>query len=207
MGGLAVMWKHIVDCEVTGSSNNYIDVIFSERSVPCWRLTYFYGIHPHSQSLLEGFRLAIEDCELVEMDLMGGEFTWGKSKGKSNWVREKLDKGIRIMIVSRKQFRFRFENSWLKEPAFKEEMTSFWKSLPTMSILPKLLSMSSHMAKWGRRFFHKSRDKVRYQKEELSKYLNREDEARIKCYFEEREKLNDLLLNEELYWKQRAKLF
>lgn len=132
-GGLAVMWKPIVDCEVTGSSNNYIDVIFSERSVPCWRLTCFYGmperdrrqeswdllrhiagrstipwcvfgdfndllyatdkkgIHPHPQSLLEGFRSAIEDCGLVELDLMGGEFTWEKSKGKSNWVREKLD--------------------------------------------------------------------------------------------------------------------
>lgn len=279
-GGLAVMWKSNLECEVQDSSNNHIDVTFFEKSIPSWRLSCFYGmperdkrheswdllrqlavkytmpwcvfgdfndllyatdkkgVHPHPQACLEGFRLAVEDCNLVELDLVGGEFTWEKSKGKSTWVRERLDRAFAVnewwhkfplctlkvihttcsdhdpiqlslfdTTVSRKQFRFRFENSWLKEPAFKEEMANVWKSLPTMNILPKLMSMSSHMSKWGRRFFHKFRDKVRVQKEEVSKYLHREDEEGIKLYFEEREKLNELLLHEEVYWKQRAKLF
>lgn len=132
------MWKSIVECEVKDSSNNHIDVIFSEKNVPSWRLSCFYGmpererrqeswdllrqlagkdmmpwcvfgdfndllystdkkgLHPHSQACLEGFRSAVEDCNLVELDLVGGEFTWKKSKGKPTWVRERLDRAFAI---------------------------------------------------------------------------------------------------------------
>lgn len=43
---------------------------------------------------MDGFRLAIEDCGLTEVDLVGGEFTWEKSKGSPNWVRERLDRAF-----------------------------------------------------------------------------------------------------------------
>lgn len=42
------------------------------------------GQHPHPQNLFDGFRAAIDDFNLLELDLMGGEFTWEKSKGKPN---------------------------------------------------------------------------------------------------------------------------
>lgn len=196
------------------------------------------GEHSHPQALLDGFRRAIEDSNLVEMDLLGGDYTWEKSRGKSNWVREHLDRAfannewwrkfplctlrvshvtcsdhdpIQLLLfdttVSRKQFRFRFENSWLQEPSFKEKVSKFWKSLAPMNIIPKLLSTSSFMAKWGRHFFHKFRDKVKSQKEVLNSLVDREDEEGVKAYFAEKGKLNELLLQEEIYWKQRAKLF
>lgn len=38
-------------------------------------------------------------------------------------------------------------------------------------------------------------------------YVSGEDEAGVQSYFEEREKLNELLMHEEVYWKQRAKMF
>lgn len=63
------------------------------------------------------------------------------------------------------------------------------------------------MAKRGRRFFHKFREKVKKQKEVMNIYVSREDEVGVKSYFEEREKLNELLLHEEIYWKKRAKMF
>lgn len=50
------------------------------------------GEHPHPQSLLDGFHLVVKDCNLVELNLMGGKFTWEKSKDKPNWVRERLDR-------------------------------------------------------------------------------------------------------------------
>ncbi|XP_074352686.1 uncharacterized protein LOC141691832 [Apium graveolens] len=169
---------------------------------------------------------------------MGGEYTWEKSKGKSNWIRERLDRAfacnewwrkfplctlrvnhttcldhdpVLLMFfdttVSRKQFRFRFVNYWLQEPIFKEEVVKLWESLPPINIIPKLLSLSSLLAKWGKHFFHKFRDKVKSQKEVLNSLIDREDEEGVKAYFEEREKLNELLLHEETYWKQMAKLF
>lgn len=63
------------------------------------------------------------------------------------------------------------------------------------------------MTKWERQFFHKFRGKVKNQKENLHKFTDREDEKGIQAYFEEREKLNELLLHGEVYWKQRVKTF
>lgn len=52
------------------------------------------GRHPHPQNLLNGFKNAIDDCGLHEIDLIGGGFTWEKSKGTDDWVRERLDRAF-----------------------------------------------------------------------------------------------------------------
>lgn len=52
------------------------------------------GNVPHPQSLLNDFCSTIEECHLSELDLNGGSFTWEKSRGSKNWVREKLDKAF-----------------------------------------------------------------------------------------------------------------
>ncbi|XP_074342376.1 uncharacterized protein LOC141679913 [Apium graveolens] len=196
------------------------------------------GIHPHPQALFDGFRSTIEDCSISELALTGGEFTWEKSKGTPNYVRERFDRtfatdtwwhkflicnlsvihkthsdhdpiklDLAAFSFSRKQFRFRFENTWLKEQTFHEEVSMFWKGLSPTHLLPNLISVSSFMANWGRNFFHQFREKVRKQKEVLNELVNGEDEDGVKKYFEERDQFNDLLLHEEQYWKQRAKAF
>lgn len=135
---------------------------------------------------MDGFKQAIEDCLLVEVDLIGGAFTWEKSKGTTDWVRERLDRAfgteswwqlfplctlsvfhaivsdhepIKLSLVNtaitKKDFRFRFENTWLKEANFHSDVSKFWRDLPSSHLLPKLISVSSFMAKWGRNFFHK----------------------------------------------------
>lgn len=45
------------------------------------------------------------------------------------------------------------------------------------------------------------------QKEVINKLVDCVDEDNVKRYFEEKEKLHQLLLHEEIYWKQRAKVF
>lgn len=52
------------------------------------------GRHPHPQRLMDGFKSAIEDCQLTEIDLKGGKYTWEKSKETSEWVRERLDRAF-----------------------------------------------------------------------------------------------------------------
>lgn len=36
----------------------------------------------------------MEECQLPELILNGGKFTWEKSRGTHAWVREKLDRGF-----------------------------------------------------------------------------------------------------------------
>lgn len=45
------------------------------------------------------------------------------------------------------------------------------------------------------------------KKEIIDVLKNREDDDGIQLYFEEKYNLNDLMLHEEIYWKQRAKFF
>lgn len=56
-------------------------------------------------------------------------------------------------------------------------------------------------------FFHKFREKIKKQKEVLNMLVDKVDKESVKQYFEEKDKLNVLLSSEEIYWKQRAKIF
>lgn len=48
-GGLAVFWKHNVDCGIASYSNNHIDLEFKDDNVVSWRLTCFYGYPERSR--------------------------------------------------------------------------------------------------------------------------------------------------------------
>lgn len=52
------------------------------------------GRIPHPQRLLDGFKEVISDCNLAEIDLTGGNFTWEKGRDTSNWIRERLDRAF-----------------------------------------------------------------------------------------------------------------
>lgn len=58
------------------------------------------------------------------------------------------------MSLSRKYFRFKFENMWLKESGFHEEVSAIWKGLPASHFFSKLVSVSMFMAKWGKEYFY-----------------------------------------------------
>ena len=108
---------------------------------------------------------------------------------------------------SKKIFRFKYGNMWLKEPSFRKEVSEFWLDIYVVQLLPKLINVSSFMAKWGRNFFHKFRDKIKQQKKILVELVDSTEESNIQKYLAERDKLNELLMQEEAYWKQRAKYF
>ncbi|XP_074325673.1 uncharacterized protein LOC141663760 [Apium graveolens] len=242
-GGLAVLWKCSMQCEITGYSQQHIDVLFSENGHASWRLSCFYGFPDRTRrrdswDLIYGLGKVIDDCYLFEHSMSGGKFTWEKSRGSNAWVREKLDRGFAnftwwnkfpmyslkvfhtsvsdhepILLeffkadISKKTFRFRFENMWLRDPNFVKEVSDVWKTIPILHLLPKLFEISSFMACWGRSFFHKFREKVKEHKAVINRVVDCCDENSVRLYLEEKKKLNILLLQEQTYWKQRAKLF
>lgn len=186
---------------------------------------------------MEGFNSAIEDCQLSKLNLYGGNFMWEKGRGANAWVREKLDRAFATMTwwlrfplcnlkvshtscsdheplplelfytdISWKALRFRFKNIWLKEPSFVKEVTAVWE-VPNVHLLPKLIDVTSFMARWGRSFCHKYREKIKKHKTVLASLVDWTDEQSVKEYLEDRVKLNTLLLLEETYRKQRAKFF
>lgn len=52
------------------------------------------GGREHPRRFLNGFRETLQDCELLDLGFVGPKYTWEKSRGKENWVQERLDRGL-----------------------------------------------------------------------------------------------------------------
>lgn len=66
-------------------------------------------------------------------------------------------------------------------------------------LIPKQSEVSSFMARWGRSFFHKFREKFKVHKINLDRLADYTDDQSARAYLSENEKLNALLLQEEIY--------
>ncbi|XP_073019349.1 uncharacterized protein [Primulina eburnea] len=69
-------------CCITGDFN---DLLYSEDKK---------GMVEHPKWLFKGFREAVTYCALKEIPMQGYQFTWSRSRGKSNAVEEKLDRAF-----------------------------------------------------------------------------------------------------------------
>ncbi|KAJ6908857.1 hypothetical protein NC652_019960 [Populus alba x Populus x berolinensis] len=93
------------------------------------------GLHDHPHALIQGYRVAIEECQLTGIPLLAFPFTWERGRGTDHWVQERLDRAMgtgpwctelhnlttsisdhnplllvyRKQIIYRKHIRFRFE--------------------------------------------------------------------------------------------------
>ncbi|XP_074374632.1 uncharacterized protein LOC141715043 [Apium graveolens] len=52
------------------------------------------GGRPYPQTLIQGFQGVLEDCNLVDMDLVGYPFTWERGAGTADWIEVRLDRAI-----------------------------------------------------------------------------------------------------------------
>ncbi|XP_019185992.1 PREDICTED: uncharacterized protein LOC109180738 [Ipomoea nil] len=52
------------------------------------------GTHSHPEALMDGFNDALNECNLVDMGMSGGQFTWSKGHGTEAWVEERLDRAV-----------------------------------------------------------------------------------------------------------------
>jgi hypothetical protein len=52
------------------------------------------GRLPHPNWLCTGFRSAVNDCDLTDIQLEGYPFTWIKSSGTDHMIEERLDRAL-----------------------------------------------------------------------------------------------------------------
>ncbi|KAM6584602.1 hypothetical protein CsatB_011604 [Cannabis sativa] len=52
------------------------------------------GGRPYPQRLIDGFQQALNDCNLIDMELVGHPFTWEKGRGSRNWIEVRLDRAL-----------------------------------------------------------------------------------------------------------------
>ncbi|XP_060959451.1 uncharacterized protein LOC133030657 [Cannabis sativa] len=52
------------------------------------------GGRKYPDRLIEGFLKALDDCNLIDMPLLGYPFTWEKGRNSTEWIEERLDKAL-----------------------------------------------------------------------------------------------------------------
>ncbi|GAU36575.1 hypothetical protein TSUD_362450 [Trifolium subterraneum] len=103
-------------------------------------------------------------------------------------------------------YSFRFENSWLKESHLEDLVVEGWGGRENLKVVDRVKRCANKLQRWGKR------KRVRF-KEEIDECVRRMNELRgnqdgeVSLQYQElSEKHVTLLIQEEGYWKQRAKM-
>ncbi|GAU32650.1 hypothetical protein TSUD_218990 [Trifolium subterraneum] len=220
-GDLAVFWKDSGKCHVLNYTRNFINMIVEDEQWGEWRLTCYYGypersrrrsswdllrdlgnmssipwciigdfndllsqadkkgIHPHPNGLCMGFRQAVSDCDLTDIPIEGHPFTWIKSRGTPHVIEERLDRAM----ASTSLLQLFPQNSWLKEPDLEDVVVEGWGGRENLEVVDRVTRCANKLQRWGKK------KRVRF-KEEIDECVRHAT----------------LLIQEEGYWKQRAKM-
>ncbi|XP_073137676.1 uncharacterized protein [Henckelia pumila] len=195
------------------------------------------GRLPHPPSLISGFRETVTACGLIDLGMKGHMFTWEKSQGTFNFVEERLDRAMatsswlnlfnnavvhNIEVVSSdhcalflksKSFtidrtrKFRFKNFWLLEPDCREVIQNSWDKGMGMDIQHHIATSGKDLFSWGEEVILKFKSRINHCRDQIKHLKQRWFLGVDQCIIDFRYKLNSLLAQEELFWKQRSKLF
>lgn len=111
-----------------------------------------------------------------------------------------------------KKKRFRFEEVWLQDEEFKRLVEKGWARPvgddPCSSICGKILHTRNMLLEWSHARFGKLKQDIEMTRAQLAVFFDRSFSAPPTAERLALEsKLNDLLQQEQIFWKQRAKVF
>lgn len=180
----------------------------------------------------------MEDCELVDFELKGYQFTWERGRVTNSWVEACLDKALvnyswidmfkearlsnieltnsdhcplflepEVQVFSQCINRFKFENSWLREPMCEQLVRSVWDEYGNGNIQMKISKCGDVLADWGKEITGCFKERLKRCKARMKELRRQRDVVSLKLYEEEKQNFYEILNQKECFWKQRAKQF
>ncbi|PNX97372.1 ribonuclease H, partial [Trifolium pratense] len=111
-----------------------------------------------------------------------------------------------LMIRNGRTYTFRFENIWLKEDDVDEVVEEGWGTKRGIEITTRIARCADKLKGWGRRKRMKFKQEVIECSEEMERLRGSHDLIESERYKEVQQKHARLLVQEDTYWKQRAKM-
>jgi hypothetical protein len=102
---------------------------------------------------------------------------------------------------------FKFENAWLVEPAFEDYVRNCWYSSAELDIVNKLDHCAQDMLKWSKQNFHSLRREIDWHHRQLERLRDHVDSSNVQQFNNLKKKLSSLLTQDDIFWRQRAKVF
>jgi hypothetical protein len=110
------------------------------------------------------------------------------------------------MVRNGKTYSFRFENSWLKEEDINEVVEEGWGRDRRDEITNKTFRCAEKLKGWGRRKRMRFKQEILECSEELERLRGCHDAINTDRYKVVQSQHARLLIQEETYWRQRAKM-
>lgn len=105
------------------------------------------------------------------------------------------------------QAKFRFENRWFKEQGLEDMVRLSWHRYPGSDLIMRLALCANELETWGKNLNKEHRMKIKHYKECIEKLQPKNDPISVAELGEVKNNMAQLLLSEEIYWRQRAKTF
>ena len=102
---------------------------------------------------------------------------------------------------------FRFNNAWLLEPELDQLVKNNWKYYPPSDIIGKLALCTADMASWSKNIVPNFRKQINKQSLDIEAFRNSAHDANDLQLVTMQNNLATLILQEDIYWKQRSKIF
>ncbi|KAL2903855.1 hypothetical protein RDABS01_002565 [Bienertia sinuspersici] len=151
-----------------------------------------------SQCLLDGFKHALEDCDLLDIGYTGFQYTWWNGRDGDQSVHERLDRMVGDS-----------DHIPLKLMEYKDVVDDVWHatSVTAPGLFPERLNKVGRALKeWSKREFGSIQRLIKDKNAQLIELSNRrptlEDCDEYRKVLKE---VDDLLLKEEIYWRQRSR--
>ncbi|XP_030970704.1 uncharacterized protein LOC115991098 [Quercus lobata] len=163
------------------------------------------GGSSRSQTQMQQFRYAMDECGFIDLGFLGPWYTWQKhfSAGHSIW--ERLDRAL-----ATNDWLLRFAEAWLSNHTCSEVVEAIWEARevtdPAARVIRKIDKCGRELKRWERDHFGNIRNTLKEKRKELAEA---EKEAlRIELNFriqELKKEIMDLVDKENRLWFQRSK--
>ncbi|PNX96867.1 ribonuclease H, partial [Trifolium pratense] len=110
------------------------------------------------------------------------------------------------MVTNVRTYSFRFENTWLKEEDVEEVVEDGWGRDRGVEITSRISRCADKLTGWGRRKRMRFKQEIKECSDEMERLRGSHDITISSRYKEVQEKHARLLVQEETYWRQRAKM-
>jgi hypothetical protein len=110
------------------------------------------------------------------------------------------------LVMTGRSYSFRFENSWLKEEDIVDVVEDGWGREHGADIVTRTGRCAEKLKWWGRRKRMRFKQEVAECSEEMDRLRGCHDPTNSDRFLEVQQKHARLLVQEEAYWRQRAKM-
>ncbi|KAL5806194.1 hypothetical protein ACOSQ4_028927 [Xanthoceras sorbifolium] len=153
-------------------------------------------------SAMDGFRAAVDSCNLLDMGFSGSKFTWCNRQFGGNVIWERLDR----CFCSR----FHFEQAWADDSECRElvqKACGLGLGSNHMSTLQNsLMAVAVNLGDWNRKKNKASLAELRSLKDELEALYGRSQDMGVTGkIFTVEQQIDDIYDRLEQFWRQRLR--